>query len=559
MPPPSLSPSVERRLRELDAKGPHGRLLFEQYVASVARAERHAHAKPEVLTAEELVTAFEDALADYNRYSRPSISGVYGGPGTEWNLAIAAVASERVRSPGRDAPPHALGVRRGMELPIYTLPDGTVCVLHRHLAHHLGFRSRHDFERTLRMEMVRRAAAWPTDAVIVLRGSEFKEANILAVAAGKPKLTGTCAKLYTMDGCRFINTCLGRTDDEIFKAHGPVMALRAVLASVAAPTPVPPRKAAPTPSLTAAEVDDMLSVGDDAAPPARPGSLAIEFVAFDGDGLDCTRVNGEPYVSLPSLCRPFGKAVHHQIEGLAGWARTTVGGVPDARGRTQATTLLHIESVHLFIARLNTRGMAPAIREKHTRYLAGCAQALARHFGVARYAPVPALAAPVSAPASRGADLAPLVACLNQWVTAGMMSKDYSDRYLADFMRRNEIVDLNEVPPPLPMALRRAAVVADVPSMKHGVVRPCIDARLLLARLEGRFGSSLAMVSLTSVEAVESLARDLGVHEVSLWGEYGTNGAWQYDRDAQIKIFDHVTATLNALLGARRDFSPLTV
>jgi hypothetical protein len=92
----TYSHEVERRLRELDERGPHGRRLFEHYVHAVERGDRHGKAPPAELSDEELLDGYEGALADSWRYSRPDAIGQYGTSSfSEWNFAISALSAER--------------------------------------------------------------------------------------------------------------------------------------------------------------------------------------------------------------------------------------------------------------------------------------------------------------------------------------------------------------------------------------------------------------------------------------------------------------------------------
>jgi hypothetical protein len=52
---------------------------------------------------------------------------------------------------------------------------------------------------------------------------------------------------------------------------------------------------------------------------------------FDGDSLECLRVEGEPYVSISAICRPFGKRADDEIKRLRseGWTRTRMIRVRD--------------------------------------------------------------------------------------------------------------------------------------------------------------------------------------------------------------------------------------
>lgn len=144
------------------------------------------------------------------------------------------------------------------------------------------------------------------------------------------------------------------------------------------------------------ERDEDVAVADTIPPPPpsapvqEPG-LALATLSFDGDELEVVELDGTGWVSLPSLLRPFGKRADHAKALLDGWARTTTARLStprqtgSARGNAREVTLVHASNVPLVIARLDGRGMDPATKEKHARYLQHVDGVLADHFGVPRW------------------------------------------------------------------------------------------------------------------------------------------------------------------------------
>jgi hypothetical protein len=125
---------------------------------------------------------------------------------------------------------------------------------------------------------------------------------------------------------------------------------------------------------------------NDAATQEGPG-VALAPLVFDGDTLEVIELDGEGWVSFPSLLRPFGKRAVAYAGLLDGWARTRIEKVAsrttalDGRGGgAQDTTLLHFEDAPMAIARLDRRGMEEDVKAKHTRYLKECAKVLADYF-----------------------------------------------------------------------------------------------------------------------------------------------------------------------------------
>lgn len=113
--------------------------------------------------------------------------------------------------------------------------------------------------------------------------------------------------------------------------------------------------------------------------------MVLAEMVFDGDALEVVELDGEGWVSLPSLLRPFGKRVDHAKGLLDGWARTRVEFVAPRQEvsndhRAKATTLVLAAHVSLLIARLDHRGMDEATKSKHARYLREVAKVLFDYF-----------------------------------------------------------------------------------------------------------------------------------------------------------------------------------
>jgi hypothetical protein len=50
-------------------------------------------------------------------------------------------------------------------------------------------------------------------------------------------------------------------------------------------------------------------------------------------------------------------------------------------------------------------------------------------------------------------ELDAVVRVLNGWVSSGIMSRDFADRYIADYMVRHGILDLTVEPLPMPSVM----------------------------------------------------------------------------------------------------------
>lgn len=449
-----------------------------------------------------------------------------------------------------------------MPLPrIYRLRgDDTRVVLHKEFAVFLGFtdsplrEARHELEMVMRPHMGDNP--WPAGARFVLKNMEFADFNKEVFADYGERLKGKQATLYTSIGVKFILDLLtekavratGPHDNELVKtlANRGIPIARPV--GVTSPLPFPvqmPPSGGPvtTPSST-------LPTGE---------QLAISLLTFDGDQLECTVVGNEPYVSLPSLCRPFAKRVDAQTRTLR-WARTHLGWVRDgASGASRNVTLLHAQDVPMFIARMNQRGMTPGLKVKHDQYVRHCAIVLAEHFKLLRTpasVAAPAMAAPAAQTTQVMAPVATLSAvmiALTGWVKEGKLSADVADRYVVDYMQRNGVLDFTIEPPPLPevfLIKGRAPVHTtngNGPSVpfKAGVRGPFKTAASLLADVDKRCGGlNRTMLHIDNPESIDAVARDLNIFEHSFWGRYTPGNGWEYDQDGCRKILEEVTERL---------------
>jgi hypothetical protein len=182
-------------------------------------------------------------------------------------------------------------------------------------------------------------------------------------------------------------------------------------------------------------------------------------------------------------------------------------------------------------------------------------------------------AAPVSVPApstlvvSPVATLSAVMIALNEWVKAGKLSGDLADRYLADYMQRNNVLDLSTEPPELPPGLRgnggfnrptpskpvttpaqaAAAPVAPaavVPTNGHtlpfkaGLRPPFVTAIDIYRSLLLDHGSKLLdLVGINTPHDIPRVAREAKIYQNTYWGRE-TDGEWYYDVDATRHLKD---------------------
>lgn len=448
-----------------------------------------------------------------------------------------------------------------MQLPrVYRLNDTRV-VLHKELAYFLGFHdnpirdARRALESALRLHQCDKN--WPVGSRFVLKGVQFREFNALVHEDYGARLTGKHATVYTAAGVSHI---LNAFKDITHEDSALVKLLS---------TPIPRATTITPPSTVPSTTPNTVPTGP---------QLNVSVFTFDGDKLECTTVDGEPFVTLQSLCAPFGKRVDAQTRPLARWgARTHLGWVR-LGSTTHNLTLLHAEDVPMFIARLDQRGMTPEIKAKHERYIRRCAIVLPEHFGhtqgpptvaAATLAPTPALATPPiqTAPV---ATLSGVMVAFHGWVKEGKISQDMADRYIVDYMQRNGVVDFSAEPPPLPdvfLIKGRAEAAAPVPvplettngntvsaPFKASVRGPFERPEDVLKKIDKQCsGLNRQFLGFQTTSDVRLVAIYLQIFEHSFWGKHDIDGTWLYDVDAVRKIVAEVERRV-----AKAEFKPAT-
>ena len=119
-----------------------------------------------------------------------------------------------------------------------------------------------------------------------------------------------------------------------------------------------------------------------------------DIIKFQGDEIEAVREGTDVWVALRDPCRALGLDMEGQRQRLArsGWAGTCVMQVPSPGG-PQATAMVHLDSLPMWLATVQASRVKAAVRPKLIAYQKDCARVLRDHyFGppVAAQAPEPA-------------------------------------------------------------------------------------------------------------------------------------------------------------------------
>ncbi len=118
-------------------------------------------------------------------------------------------------------------------------------------------------------------------------------------------------------------------------------------------------------------------------------------VPFHGDELECIQNDRGVWVSVRRVCEALGLAEGRQQQKLRGksWACTNMMLVHDTSGRQQEAFCIHIDSLPMWLATIESSRVRAEMRPKLDRYQGECAEVLRQHFLKQRPAPSLALSA----------------------------------------------------------------------------------------------------------------------------------------------------------------------
>jgi phage antirepressor YoqD-like protein len=103
---------------------------------------------------------------------------------------------------------------------------------------------------------------------------------------------------------------------------------------------------------------------------------------FNGDDLDCVKDGQDLWVSVRRMCGAIGIDSKNQREKLQNksWARGVFITSRDVKGRNQEQFFLHIDSVPMWLATIDERKVAAAVKPKVIKFQLEAAKALRDHF-----------------------------------------------------------------------------------------------------------------------------------------------------------------------------------
>jgi hypothetical protein len=109
---------------------------------------------------------------------------------------------------------------------------------------------------------------------------------------------------------------------------------------------------------------------------------ALQRFEFDGDALDVQRKGNDVYVSVKRVCEALGIDNGGQQVKLAEkeWATVEIISTVAEDGKQRQMTMLHLDSLPLWLATIDAGRVAEDARPKLLRYQKECARVLADHF-----------------------------------------------------------------------------------------------------------------------------------------------------------------------------------
>lgn len=109
---------------------------------------------------------------------------------------------------------------------------------------------------------------------------------------------------------------------------------------------------------------------------------ALQRFDFDGDAIDVQKDGNEVFVSVKRVCEALGVDYPTQLSKLKEKEWAVVGLCPTTGtdGKSYQMTMLHLDSLPLWLATIDAGRVAEDARPKLLRYQKECARVLADHF-----------------------------------------------------------------------------------------------------------------------------------------------------------------------------------
>lgn len=167
-----------------------------------------------------------------------------------------------------------------------------------------------------------------------------------------------------------------------------------------------------------------------------------ELVKFQGDAIEAVRDGADVWVPVRRVCEALGIAPNGQIQKLKGkeWAvnKFVLSTGPD--GKDYNAFALHLDSLPMWLATIETSRVHEEIRGKLARYQIECARVLRDHFFGAPHAVAPpaAIESPrqLSAIAGTLREDAPLLADVRRYVRACARNTGTTERRVRGWIVR---------------------------------------------------------------------------------------------------------------------------
>lgn len=111
--------------------------------------------------------------------------------------------------------------------------------------------------------------------------------------------------------------------------------------------------------------------------------MQFEIVQFHNDQIEAIRgADGRGFVVIKRICENLGVAYEAQFTKLknAHWSGITTIVMPDTRGREQSHSVIPVDSLPMWLVKIEPSRIAEPLRDKLRRYQLEARDVLARHF-----------------------------------------------------------------------------------------------------------------------------------------------------------------------------------
>ena len=249
--------------------------------------------------------------------------------------------------------------------------------------------------------------------------------------------------------------------------------------------------------------------------------------------LELSEVAGTVYITLRSFEPLLGKRPDNLKRTLMARGFPLIDiSLPNAQGNTRSTPAIATDYIFAVIGLADLHGMDAGERNQLFTLQRDFPMWM-RRFEQARVlaklpapAPTPELPTHIMGDRGRRVPLTAIVSTIADRVVS--LVQGFAERLDLRLDRIERLIS-TKPPPVIAPAPNGSIPKYPAPPNKFGTVKPFLSAEQLLERFDHDFNLDARTLGIDSPEAVEQLARNLGIYRTQHWGRIVRNDEWEYD------------------------------